>query len=248
MHPEYQTTLLPLLVTTYTPYVEYKYFTVSSNIDRLYSHFSAFTLLPAMTKTKPVTPSFFKLLLVLCLTGMLVISDSPSVIASIRTGTDDSSTGYSVLKLLLEDEQHLTTIRRAKMIVTFDGISNHSSHLIDMISDSSEQDLEALEKLAMNRPVIQFEEFSDDAIGKATLDSLRMTTAKEFFFRTDDFEKDLLLSQLKVLRLISHLAQQLELKETNKERKVLLKKMSDRYEKYYQQVNALITITTVNRS
>jgi len=134
------------------------------------------------------------------------------------------------------------------MIVTFDGISDHSSSLIDKISDSSEQDLEALEKLASNRPVIQFEEFSDDAIGKATLDSLRMTTAKEFFFEADDFEKNLLLSQLKVLRLISHLAQQLELKETNKERKVLLQKMSNRYENYYQQVNALITITTVNRS
>jgi hypothetical protein len=75
-----------------------------------------------------------------------------------------------------------------------------------------------------------------------------MTTAKEFFFEADDFEKNLLLSQLKVLRLISHLAQQLELKETNKERKVLLQKMSNRYENYYQQVNALITITTVNRS
>ncbi len=206
------------------------------------------TLLPAMTKTNPVTPSFYKLLFVLCLTGMLVISDSPSVTASTRTSTDVSSTGYSVLKLLLEDEQHLTIIRRTKMIITFDGISDHSTRLIDMISDSSEQDLQALEKLAMNRPVIRFEDFSDDAIGKATLDSLRMTTAKEFFFEANAFEKNLLLSQLKVLRLISHLAQQLELKETNKERKTLLRKMSDRYEEYYQQVNARITITTVNRS
>ena len=135
-----------------------------------------------MIKTNPVTPSFYKLLFVFCLTGMLAISDSPSVIASTRTNTEVSSTGYSVLKLLLEDEQHLTIIRRTKMIITFDGISDHSTRLIDMISDSSEQDLQALEKLATNRPVIQFEEFSDDAIGKATLDSLRMTTAKEFFF------------------------------------------------------------------
>ena len=201
-----------------------------------------------MTKYNPVTPSLFKLLLVLCLTGMFVISDSPSVNASTRTNTGVSSTGYSVLKLLLEDEQHLTIIRRTQMIVTFDGISDPSTRLIDKISDSSEQDLDALEKLARNRPIIQFVEFSDDAIGKATLDSLRMTTAKEFFFEADDFEKNLLLSQLKVLRLISHLAQQLELKETNKERKDLLRKISNRYENYYQQVNALITITTANSS
>ena len=201
-----------------------------------------------MTKTNPVTPSLFKLLFVLCLTGMLVISDSPSVKASTRTITSASPTGYSVLKLLLEDEQHLTIIRRAQMIITFDGISDPSTRLIDMISDSSDQDLEALEKLAMNRPVIQFQDFPDDAIGKATLDSLRMTTAKEFFFDADDFEKNILLSQLKVLRLISHLSLQLEIKEPNKERKALLLKMSDRYEDYYQQVNARITITTTSRS
>lgn len=201
-----------------------------------------------MTKYNPFTPSLYKLLFVLCLTAVLVISDAPSVIASTQKNTGVSSTGYSVLRLLLEDEQHLTIVRRAQMIVTFDSISNHSTRLIDDISDSSERDLDALEKLAMSKPVIQFEVFSDDAIGKATFDSLRMTTAKEFFFEADDFEKNLLLSQLKVLRLISHLAQQLELKETNKKRKVLLQKMSNRYESYYQQVNTLITVTTVNRS
>ena len=207
-----------------------------------------FTLLPAMTKYTLFTPSLYKLLFLFCMTGVFIISDTPSVNAGARMNTGVSSTGYSVLKLLLEDEQHLTLIRRTKMIVTFDGISDHSTRLIDMISDSSEQDLEALEKLAMKKPVIQFEEFSDDAIGKATLDSLRMKTAKELFFESDDFEKNILLSQLKVLRLISHLAQQLELKETNVKRKALLQEMSDRYEDYYQQVNARITITMANRS
>jgi hypothetical protein len=179
---------------------------------------------------------------------MLIISDSPSVNAGAQANTGTPSTGYSVLKLLLEDEQHLTLIRRAQMIVTFNGISEQSVRLIDMISDSSDQDLETLEKLARNRPAIQFQDFPDDAIGKATLDSLRMTTAKEFFFDADDFEKNILLSQLKVLRLISHLSLQLEIKEPNKERKALLLKMSDRYEDYYQQVNARITITTTSRS
>ena len=201
-----------------------------------------------MTKYSPACHSIYKLLFVLCISAMLIISDSPSVNAGAQANTGTPSTGYSVLKLLLEDEQHLTLIRRAQMIVTFNGISEQSVRLIDMISDSSDQDLETLEKLARNRPAIQFQDFPDDAIGKATLDSLRMTTAKEFFFDADDFEKNILLSQLKVLRLISHLSLQLEIKEANKERKALLLKMSDRYEDYYQQVNARITITTTSRS
>ena len=201
-----------------------------------------------MKKYSPARHSLYKLLFVLCTSAMLMISDSPSVNARAPANFSTPSTAYSVLKLLLEDEQHLTLIRRAQMIVTFNGISEQSARLIDMISDSSDQDLEALEKLAMNRPVIQFQDFPDDAIGKATLDSLRMTTAKEFFFDADDFEKNILLSQLKVLRLISHLSLQLEIKEPNKERKALLLKMSDRYEDYYQQVNARITITTTSRS
>ena len=201
-----------------------------------------------MTIYSPACHSIYKLLFVLCILAMLIISDSPSVNAGAPANFSTPSTAYSVLKLLLEDEQHLTLIRRAQMIVTFNGISEQSARLIDMISDSSDQDLEALEKLAMNRPVIQFRDFPDDAIGKATLDSLRMTTAKEFFFDADDFEKNILLSQLKVLRLISHLSLQLEIKEPNKERKALLQKMSDRYEDYYQQVNARITITTTSRS
>ncbi|MBT8120323.1 MAG: hypothetical protein KJN89_11485 [Gammaproteobacteria bacterium] len=201
-----------------------------------------------MKKLNPASSSLHKLLLVFCISATLIISDSPSVNASARTMTGTPSTGYSALKILLEDEQYLTFIRRTQMIVTFSGISEDSVRLIDLISDSSEQDLETLEKLAMHRPAIQFEEFSDDAIGKATFDALRMTTAKEFFFEADDFEKNILLSQLKVLRLISHLAKQLALEETNNKRKDLLLKMSDRYEDYYQQVNARIVITTANKS
>lgn len=177
-----------------------------------------------------------------------MISDTAAVNATTKTATSSTAPGYSALKLFLEDEQYLTFIRRTQMIITFDGISDGSRTLIDEISDSSEQDLETLEKLAAEKPAISFEEFSDDAIGKATFDSLRMTTAREFFLEADDFEKNILLSQLKVLRVISHLAEQLETKEANPKRKKWLNKISQRYENYYQQVNARITITAADKS
>jgi hypothetical protein len=201
-----------------------------------------------MKFTRPFISSFVKLLLVTSMIGILVISDRPAVGASTTSSTGTTTPGYSALKLFLEDEQHLTLIRRTKMIITFDDISNRSQTLIDAISDSSERDLRELEKLASASPRIKFEEFSDESIAMATLDSLRMTTAKEFLFEADDFEKNILISQLNILRVISHLAEQLEQKETNSQRKKWLSKISRRYEKYYQQVNARISITGVKRT
>jgi hypothetical protein len=156
--------------------------------------------------------------------------------------------GYSALKLFLEDEQHLTTIRWVKTIITFDGISDHSKKLIDEIADSSEQALEDLEQLATLKPAIVFEEFPEESIGKATLDSLRMETAREFLLYTDDFEKSLLISQSQILRVISHLAGQLEEKETSSKRKAWLQKLANRYEHYYQQVYARISINNRDRA
>ena len=73
-----------------------------------------------------------------------------------------------------------------------------------------------------------------------------MTTAKEFLLESENFEKNLLLSQLNILRVISHLAEQLEEKETSVKRRVWLNKLANRYENYYQQIYARITIS-VNR-
>jgi len=178
------------------------------------------------------------------LTGTLVIADTP-VISSVQKTktTQDIAAGYSALKLFLEDEQHLTTIRRAKMIITFSGISEHSTKLVDNIADTSTLAVEELEKLSNVKPTFKFTEFSDETIAKATIDSLRMTTAKEFLFAGDEFEKDLLLSQLKILRVISHLASELEEKETSAKRKAWLNKLAMRYEKFYQQVNSGIIIS-----
>jgi hypothetical protein len=149
-----------------------------------------------------------------------------------------------VLKLFLEDEQHLTTIRRVKTVISFEGISENSTKLVDAIADTSEQALAELENLAAASPAIVFEEFSEDSIGKATLDSLRMTTAKELLLDADEFEKNLLLSQSQILRVISHLAKQLEEKETSDKRKFWLGKLAERYENYYQQVYALLLVTS----
>ena len=129
------------------------------------------------------------------------------------------------------------------MVISFSGISDKSVKLIDDISNSSEQAIEELEKLATVRPAFVFKEFSDETIGKATLDSIRMTTAKEFLLESESFEKNLLLSQLKILRVISHLAIQLEEKETSAKRKAWLNRLAQRYEYYYQQIHARIIIS-----
>jgi hypothetical protein len=174
--------------------------------------------------------------------GILVFTDTHAIGAS-RQKAQTIDSGYSALKLFLEDEQHLTTLRRVKLVLAFEGISDKSTRLVDDIAETSEQALDDLEKLAAGRPAIVFEEFSDDSIGKATFDSLRIATAKELLLETDDFEKDLLLSQSNILRVISHLAKQLEEKETNAKRKAWLNGLAVRYEKYYQQVYARISIT-----
>jgi len=184
----------------------------------------------------------FSLMLITSVLGILVLTNTHAIGASNQKAQTIDS-GYSALKLFLEDEQHLTTLRRVKLVLAFEGISDKSTRLVDEIADTSEQALDDLEKLAVARPAIVFEEFSDDSIGKATFDSLRIATAKELLLETDDFEKDLLLSQSNILRVISHLAKQLEAKETNAKRKAWLNRLAVRYEKYYQQVYARISIT-----
>lgn len=187
--------------------------------------------------------SFYKLLVITGLITAFVIADNPVVNAKNRSAASPVATGYSALKLFLEDEQYLTAIRRTKMVISFSAISDKSRKLIDAISDSSEQAIEDLEKLSAVKPSFVFEEFSDETIGKSTLDSLRITTAKEFLLESENFEKNLLLSQLNILRVISHLARELEEKETSDKRKAWLNKLANRYESYYQQIYGRITIS-----
>jgi len=183
------------------------------------------------------------MLLLASMLGIVVITHSDAAGTSDKHISNNIDSGYSVLMLFLQDEQHLTTIRRVKTVITFEGISDKSTKLIDDIADTSEQALDELEKFAAMKPVIKIEKFSAESIGKATLDSLRIATAKEFLLGTDDFEKSLLLSQSQILRVISHLSKELEEKETNAKRKAWLSKLALRYENYYQEVVARITIT-----
>lgn len=188
--------------------------------------------------------SLYKLTIIITLLGIVNIYSTTTVSANNQTMSGSIATGYSALKIFLEDEQYLTTIRRTKMVITFSDISDNSKKLIDDIADSSEQALVELEAFAQQKPVVVFEDFSEEMIAKATLDSLRMETAKEFLFEADDFEKNLLLSQLKVLPVISHLAEQLEKKETNQKRKSWLNELAKKYKDYYQQVDDSISLAS----
>ena len=188
--------------------------------------------------------SLYKLTIIITLLGIVNIYSATTVSANNQTLSGSIASGYSALKIFLEDEQYLTTIRRTKMVITFSDISDNSKKLIDDIADSSEQALVELEAFAQQKPVVVFEDFSEEMIAKATLDSLRMETAKEFLFEADDFEKNLLLSQLKVLPVISHLAEQLEKKETNLKRKTWLNELAKKYKDYYQQVDDSISLAS----
>jgi len=173
-----------------------------------------------------------------------VVTASPVTGSARQPGSQSMEAGYSALRLFLQDEQRLTTIRRIKTVLTFDGVSSRTAKLIDQIADSSEQALEDLEALSAAKPAIIFEKFDDDSIGKATLDSMRYSTAKEFIFDKGEFEKSLLLSQSQILPVISHLARQLEQNETNAKRKAWLNDLADRYDDYYRKVYARISVTT----
>ena len=188
--------------------------------------------------TKLFLPGFFSLLTLL----LAAVAFNPTYGSPHISSNDDLHSGYSALRLFLADEQHLTTIRRVKTVISLEGVSDSTSKLIDQISGSSKKALEQLDRLAEAKPVIVFHEFDDDSIGKATLDSMRYATAKEFLFDSDDFEKNLLISQSQILRVISHLAKQLEQNETNPKRRAWLKKVAKRYEHYYQKVFARISI------
>jgi len=192
---------------------------------------------------------FSKLLLITLISSSFFVANFSLANANVTAKEIKAiDSGYSVLKLLLEDEQHLTVIRRTKMILTFSSINDTSTTIIDAISTSSERSLDELETLATEQPEINLSEIPGETISSATLNSLRMATAKEFLFDGDNFEKNLLLSQLKVLPVIIHLAEQLEEKETNSDRKQWLNRLSSQYREHYQLVNSRISITATDKS
>lgn len=183
---------------------------------------------------------------------LAILAAATSSYASANTATSSSQAhlngGYSALKLFLEDEQHLTLIRRTKSVLTFSAISAPSTKLIDEIAAASETALDELEQLAAASPGIKFEDLSEHFIAKATLNSMRMETAIDFLVSGEDFEKSLLVSQMQVLRVISHLAKQLEQNEPNARRKAWLNQLASQFENYYQQVFARLSITAKGKA
>jgi len=178
-------------------------------------------------------PIPLKLLITLSLLCAPVISSSFVSPPPAITNESQLNTGYSALKLFLEDEQHLTTIRRIKAVIAFGGISDQSEKIVDEIAESASSSLEKLEEFSSKQPTVNFITFSDEKIGKATLDSIRMATAKDFLFNNDSFEKDLLISQAQVLKVISHLAKQIAEQENNAKRKEWLLHLAKQYEDFY---------------
>ena len=160
----------------------------------------------------------------------------------VRSDVSEIDSGYNVLLLFLGNQQHLTTVKRVKSFFTFQDISEDSSKLIDEISKSSEKAVTEMEKLVLKKPAIAVQDFPDNSIGKATFDSLRMTTAKEFLFDPKNFEKNLLLSHAQLLRVISHLVRELEQQEPNEKRKAWLINLEERYETYYKLIYQRITL------
>lgn len=182
-------------------------------------------------------------LFVLSLLCALVFSSSYAVTTKTEINENKLNSGYSVLRLLLEDEQHLTTIRRIKAVLAFEGISEPSRKLIDDIAELSSTALKELDALAPQKPAIHFVDFSDELIGKATLDSLRMTAAKEFLFDNENFEKNLLISQTQVLRVVAHLAEEIAEKEANAKRREWLNQLSEQYKDLYVLVYRSVALT-----
>ena len=178
-----------------------------------------------------------------CIICIFIVSCStPSTIRS-QSDVSEVNTGYSVLLLFLESQKKLTTLGSVKALFMFKDIDDDSAKLISKITKSSEEALEELEKLASKTPVIVVKEFSENSISKATFDSLRITTAKELLFDSENFEKNFLFSQAQLIRVISHLAEELEAQEVNEKRKAWLLKLVKRYEEYYVLIYKRITLT-----
>ena len=75
--------------------------------------------------------------LMFVITLVVVIFAGQSRASATAPDREHLNGGYSVLRLLLEDEQHLTLIRRTKTVLTFSGISDGSRKLVDEIAEAS---------------------------------------------------------------------------------------------------------------
>lgn len=173
----------------------------------------------------------------------LTVSCATTSITRSQSNVSEVNIGYSVLLLFLESQKNITTLGHVKAFFTLKSVDDDATKLIDNISESSKKALIELENLASTKPPIVIKDFPDNSIGKATFNSLRITTAKELLFDSKNFEKNFLFSQAQLVRLISHLAKELEEQEVNEKRKAWLLKLVKRYESYYALIYKRITLT-----
>lgn len=171
----------------------------------------------------------------LCAQGLvlflLVLIAAPAHSASKTIATES---GYSMLRLFLVDEHYLTAIRRVKSVLSFGGISVTTASFIDEIATASEAALHQLDALAKEQPTIQFDPFDESNIVITTFDALRYSMARQLFLDTAQFEKNLLLSQVQILPVITHLIKQLAANETNPQRKKWLADLAREYAGFYK--------------
>ena len=179
-------------------------------------------------------------LLPLILTVMSLTFTAPAYSA---TSTVATGSGYTLLRQLLVDEHYLTTIRRVKHILNFGGISASSAKLVDQISSSSENALRQLDALATEPPAVQFDQLDEPNIAISTFDSLRYDMARKFIFDGERFEKDVLLSQVQVLPVITHLTKQLEANEANSRRKKWLHSLAEHYSQFYKRSQDFLVLS-----
>ncbi|MGB5474407.1 MAG: hypothetical protein WBQ78_13155 [Gammaproteobacteria bacterium] len=151
--------------------------------------------------------------------------------------------GYAVLKKLLDDEQHVKTLRIVKSIITLSKASDPTAELIDDIATVSARGLDDLETLVALRPAINLDTSSQEQLGSDIFNALRVATARELITATgDDFELSLVLSQIQALRLIGQLLKEIQELDPNPKRQAWLAHLASDYETLYSRAVARLSI------
>ena len=76
-----------------------------------------------MNNRQYIHPYLFRLVILVAIAAAVVIA-GPVTGSARQSGSQSVEAGYSALRLFLKDEQRLTTIRRIKTVLTFDGVSS----------------------------------------------------------------------------------------------------------------------------
>jgi hypothetical protein len=187
-----------------------------------------------------------------CALGIAILIFSPFLVSCDDSGHNPTpvqesdqarSIGYSLLRKLLRDEQYIKAIRLAKSVFTFRALADPTKTLIDDIAARSSEKLTELDRLATLEPAITFGESCPAMLDQAMLNALRVTTAKDLVLASkDDFEVNLVVSQIQALRMISHLLTELRDIDPNAERQAWLERLSTDYEALYRRAVARLSL------